>query len=992
MSSRAGVPAGRSDDIEFGATPRSLVSGFEAWARLTPAALALTFRHENLTYGALDVAADELAGRLVSAGAGPGRLVALAVERSLDLIVAIVATLKAGAAYVPIEPSLPRERVDFILEDSGAGLVVATRETSDRLGLWARAEVVLLDGPREAHPLSEYVRPPEADELAYVIYTSGSTGRPKGVAVTHGNVLRLFSQTQSRLGFGPADVWTLFHSFAFDFSVWEMWGALLHGGRLVIVDQDTRKWPAMFLRLVADEGVTILSQTPTAFHALLDADRDTPLKSHALRLIVFGGEALELSRLSSWFERHGEAVRLVNMYGITETTVHVTWAVLTPAIVAAATGSLVGDALPDLRVHLLDRLLASTPDGGVGEIYVSGPGLARGYHRNPGMTAERFVACPFGAPGDRMYRSGDLARRRPDGGLEVLGRADDQVKIRGHRIETGEVAATLARIATVRDAAVVARDLAGEVRLAAYVVGRGVVSAAELRAALSESLPDYMVPAAFVFLDSLPRTINGKLDPAALPTPVIVGGSTSAPPTNAVERQICALFEDLTGADDVGLDDNFFALGGHSLTAVRLMRRVRQAFAVEIDLRELFANPTPLSLALAVTSAPPANAEIGREQGNLGGGRLRLSSGQRRLWTLDQLDGPNSAYNLTSLWRLTGPLDVGALGEALADLVERHEPLRTVIAAARGVPVGRLLAPPRPEALIELVDLSALSTEGREEELVGRAERAAAQPFDLAEGPLLRGRLFRLGAVDNVLCLTLHHIATDGVSEAIVHRELGAAYVARRHARPPAFAPLRSTYADHASWRELWLERSGEGVRQADYWRSALLGAPGHLALPVDRPRRLSSERPAGVTPVRIAAALTLGLRALADRNGATVFAVLLTAWASLLGRLSGQDDVVGTAAGRRPDQACQRRGVCRARPSGFAARPGCRSPRDPTRRRRRPAVPGDVRLADPGDGAPGARWPAGRSVGGAPSTGEVRSRPAVETGLVRRSGRRHRV
>ncbi|WP_405810299.1 amino acid adenylation domain-containing protein [Streptomyces sp. NBC_00210] len=586
--------------------PATLPELFRAQAARTPAAPALTWGGSTLTYRELNGRANRLARLLLAHGAGPERLVAVALPRSADLVVALLAVVKAGAAYLPIDPEYPPERVAFMLDDARPALVLSTAAART-----PGTAAVLLDDP---DVVSQLARTPDTElteaELperltpqhpAYVIYTSGSTGRPKGVVIPHANVARLFAATDHWFRFGPDDVWTLFHSYAFDFSVWELWGPLLHGGRLVVVDHEVSRSPVDFLGLLVREGVTVLNQTPSAFHQLAQADRDHPELSRQLTLrhVVFGGEALDLGRLADWYTRHpDDSPTLVNMYGITETTVHVSHLTLDAATVAGRPGSLIGRGIPDLRVHVLDRWLQPVPPGTPGELYVAGAGLARGYLRRPGLTAGRFVADPFGEPGTRMYRTGDLARWREDGTLEYLGRGDDQVKVRGFRIEPGEVEAALRGCAGVADAAVLVRtDAVGDARLVAYVVADpGAQPApAELRKALGEELPPWMLPQAYVMVGAIPLTRNGKLDRAALPDPAsnAVPGRVVAEPRNALERLITKVWRTLLDVPEVGIDDDFFALGGDSFKAVRIARRIDP----ELPVIELFKHPTPRALA-----------------------------------------------------------------------------------------------------------------------------------------------------------------------------------------------------------------------------------------------------------------------------------------------------------------------------------------------------------------------------------------------------------
>ncbi|MBT3778401.1 MAG: amino acid adenylation domain-containing protein, partial [Rhodospirillaceae bacterium] len=497
-----------------------------------------------------------------------------------------------------------------MLDDSRARLAITTRDHATVLGGAGRHRVCLDDVVTQAaiaalddSPLTDRDRraPLHPNHLAYLIYTSGSTGQPKGVGNTHANVVRLLARTQDWYGFSSKDVWTLFHSYAFDFSVWEIFGGLFYGGRLVVVPDLVRKSPDEFIDLLAREGVTILNQTPSAFYQLAESLRSrSDLPQLALKMVIFGGEALDPRKLASWYQL-GLPAQLVNMYGITETTVHVTYQPLTAELARSAFFSPIGQPLPDLQAHILDGSLRQVPVGVWGELYIAGAGLARGYWGRAGLTSERFIANPHGPSGSRMYRSGDLGRWRTDGVLEFGGRADDQVKIRGFRIELGEIEASLMALDGVSQAAVVLCEVAGEQRLVAYVVGGDVPPASDLRAALGAVLPDYMVPSAFMVLEALPLTTSGKLDRRALPRPEITGVSEYVAPSTAEEILLCRLYGELTGADQVSVDDNFFALGGHSLLAMRLVVRLREELGVEVPLRAVFAEASPRALAQVIT-------------------------------------------------------------------------------------------------------------------------------------------------------------------------------------------------------------------------------------------------------------------------------------------------------------------------------------------------------------------------------------------------------
>lgn len=592
--------------------PASLPALFEAQVEKTPERIAVTFASTAWTYAQLNAHANQLAHRLIARGIGPEQLVAVALPRSLALVAGLLAVLKAGAAYLPLDLQYPRDRLAWMLEDArpaclltdaeGAASLAGLLEPSRQLVLaedWTEAQ---LAGQPAADPQdADRVRPLRPLHPAYVIYTSGSTGRPKGVVVAHQNVVRLFGATRRWFQFGPDDVWTLFHSYAFDFSVWELWGPLLYGGRLVVVPYTVSRSPAEFLRLLAEEQVTVLNQTPSAFYQLMQADRERPELGRrlALRFVIFGGEALELGRLKEWYERHADdAPVLINMYGITETTVHVSYLALSQSLAARKGNSLIGCGIPDLQVYVLDSQLQPSPPGVVGELYVGGAGLARGYLGQPGLTASRFVANPFSAAGERMYRTGDLARWQAAGTLDYMGRADKQVKIRGFRIEPGEIEAVLARHEAVTQVAVVAReDRPGDKRLAAYVVAGPEFDAAALRRYAAGFLPDYMVPAAFVKLEALPLTPNGKLDARALPAPDPGGIMRGRGPRTPQEEILRDLFMEVLGTPQVSIDDGFFELGGHSLLAVRLMSRIREALGVQLGIGHLFEAPTVAGLA-----------------------------------------------------------------------------------------------------------------------------------------------------------------------------------------------------------------------------------------------------------------------------------------------------------------------------------------------------------------------------------------------------------
>jgi len=699
------------------------------------------------------------------------------------------------------------------------------------------------------------VRPHNA---AYVIYTSGSTGRPKGVVVTHANVMRLMDATDAWYRFGARDVWTLFHSYAFDFSVWELWGALFYGGALVVVPYDVSRSPEELYELLCEEGVTVLNQTPSAFRQLIHVAGKGNL---ALRYVIFGGEALDLASLEPWLDRHGDdAPQLINMYGITETTVHVTYRRIRLDDVKRRLGSVIGVPIPDLEMYLLDERLAPVPTGAIGEIFVGGAGVARGYLRRPGLTAARMIANPFRQ--GRLYRTGDLARRLPGGELEFAGRADEQVKVRGFRIELPEIEAVLSEHDAVADVVVIARDE----RLTAYVVPRGALDIPDLRRHASAKLPDYMVPGAFVLLDCLPLTPSGKLNRQALPAPSKRQSDNHyVAPQSPIEERLCAIWADVLGIEKAGADDDFFALGGHSLLATQLLSRVRAAFDIDLPLRAIFNHPTPAGLARDVTQHSALSTQDYALQAIPREARMPLSFAQQRLWFLDLLHPHSATYNIVSALRLDGDLDDAALRRALDEIVRRHEILRTTFDDE-----GQVIAPDGAMAL-EIADWDE-----------ARVQAEALRPFDLQAGPLLRGLLLRVAPREHVLVLTMHHIVTDGWSLGVMARELRDLY------EGASLPPLPLQYADFAAWQRKRLE-GGALEPQKAYWLRQLAGLTASDVLPADHPRPLEPKGRGAAHRFQLAPE---GLRALAQQHDATLFMTLLAAFAAVLHRCGGADDL----------------------------------------------------------------------------------------------------
>ncbi|CAM4017544.1 amino acid adenylation domain-containing protein [Corallococcus exiguus] len=764
---------------------------FEAQVALTPDALAATCGEQHLTYRQLDARANQVAWRLRSFGVGPETLVGLCVERSLDMVVGLLAILKAGGAYVPMDPSYPVERLAFMLEDTRVPVLVTQTSLQGALPAHGAHVVLLDDRGLEAEP----VHAPDAgvapENLAYVIYTSGSTGRPKGVQLAHEQVVRLMTATEPWYGFGAQDVWTFFHSYAFDFSVWELWGALLYGGRVVVVPYWVSRSPESFLSLLRRERVTVLNQTPSAFRQLLHADAtsDEP-GALSLRYVIFGGEALEFASLRPWFARHGDArPQLINMYGITETTVHVTYRVVHTADAEGGSGSIVGVPIPDLQTFVLDSRLQPQPVGIPGELYVGGPGLARGYLHRPELTAERFVPHPFATrPGERLYKTGDLARVRADGQLEYLGRLDLQVKIRGFRIELGEIETALALHPSVREAVVVAReDAPGGKRLVGYVtpaVGQ-TPDIETLRQHLQQRLPDYMVPAALVALESLPLTSNGKVDRRALPAPELersVGTPFVAPRTE-VEQRLADIWAKVLRREKVGLHDNFFALGGDSIVSLQIIARAHRV-GLRLTPRQLFQHPTIAELAPLVV---PADVPTG-EQGPVVG-PVPLTPIQR--WLVErELKAPHH-NNQAMVLELRQPMEVPLLEAALGHLLAHHDALRLRLTrTAEGW--RQTCAEPGPGGVVvRRVDATRL------EQVAGELQRG----LSLEAGPLVAAALVDPSEEKSGrLLLVIHHLAVDGVSWRTLLEDLATVYRQLQEARAVSLPPKSTSF-------KAWAER-----------------------------------------------------------------------------------------------------------------------------------------------------------------------------------------
>ncbi|HBL30253.1 MAG TPA: non-ribosomal peptide synthetase, partial [Acidobacteria bacterium] len=877
---------------------------FAQVARERPEAPAIVAGEEVWTYRRLDAAANRLARRLAALGVGGEAAetpVGIAMERSPELVLGLLAILKAGGLYVPLDAGYPAERLAFLCEDTGVRIVLvhaATKEKMETLQPRPHLEPVAEGLAEPAGEDGPGTRGAGGDALAYVIYTSGSTGRPKGVAVTHRAIVRLVRET-NYVHLGPGARLGHVANIGFDAATWEVWGALLTGGTVVVIPRETVLDPRAFATALQEQRVTSMFLTSSLFTRMA---REVPDAFQHMSELLVGGEAVDPAAAQRVLA-HRPPGRLLNGYGPTESTTFATWHPITD-VPAAAAGIPIGLPLANTTAWVLDRWLGLVPPGSTGELCIGGDGLARGYWKRPELTAERFVPHPWD-PGARLYRTGDLARRRPDGAVECLGRLDDQVKIRGFRIEPGEVEAALAGHPAIRECAVLARRDEGETRLVAYVVLHRADAAgtaeSSLREGLRERLPDFMVPSAWVFLEALPLSANGKLDRRALPAP---GRKAEDPgyvaPSDPIEETLAAIWAEVLGLDRIGATDDFFALGGHSLLATQVVTRVREVLGVELPLRRIFETPTLAGLARAIATGlsrstvqevPPLEA-VPRDL------PLPLSYSQQQFWFLQRMDPEGSAYTIFLPFHLAGRLDPAVLAWTLDEIVRRHEVLRTTFADVDGAPELRIAA--RVTVALPQVDLGALAKERREAELRRLAREERRRPFDLATGPLLRVLLVRLAAAEHAVLAALHHIAGDGWSLGVLTREIGEIYAARCERRAAALPDLSIQYADFAHWQRRWL--SGEILeQQLAYWRERLGGARDALRLPTERPRHDVVDTRSSFLIVELSREVSAELAGLSRSADATLFMTLLAGYMVLLRCHAQQDDIlVGTPIANR--------------------------------------------------------------------------------------------
>jgi amino acid adenylation domain-containing protein len=869
---------------------------FEAQVEKTPDAVAVSFEGEQLTYRELNQRANQLAHYLQQLGVASEVLVGICVERSLEMVVGLLGILKAGGAYVPIDPAYPQERLALILSDSQTSILLTQQKLLEKLPAH-QTRVLCLDTNWERNSSENPVNLTTSDRLAYVIYTSGSTGKPKGVQIPHSAVVNFLTSMQRQPGLTHSDVLLAVTTISFDIAALELYLPLITGACVVVASREVATDGKQLSEQIEATGATVMQATPATWQMLLAVgwQGNPGLK------ILCGGEALPYDLATQLLAK---AAAVWNLYGPTETTI---WSTVYPVKVSQRSNSFVpiGRPITNTQVYLLDCQGQPVPIGIPGELHIGGAGLARGYLHRPELTAAKFISHPNWG---RLYKTGDLARYLPDSTIEYLGRTDDQVKLRGFRIELGEIETVLKQHPAVRQAVVAVReDKPGNKQLVAYLVSQvsldDIVS--ELRHFAGKKLPNYMVPSAFVQLESLPLTPNGKVDRCALPAPDRArfgSEKTFALPRTPIEEVLAGIWAQVLGCESVSIHDNFFDLGGHSLLATQVMGRLRSILQVELPLRCLFESPTIAELAESIEAsakagqklqAPPIVPVPSR-------GKLPLSFAQERLWLVDRLEPNNTAYNMPAALRLVGSLNIAALEQSFNEIVRRHEVLRTSFIEVDGQPVQAIA--PSLTLKIPVVDLQALPGSDRDAEVLRLAAQETQLPFDLAWGPLLRVTLLKLGLSEHVLLLTMHHIVSDAWSNGVFIRELAALYEAFCTGQPSPLPELSIQYADFAHWQRQWLQ--GEVLETLlSYWQRQLAGAPPKLDLKkiADNPTLPAQQEKDTTQSFALSANLSEKLKTLSHQEGATLFMTLSAAFQTLLYRYTNQDDIVlGTDVANR--------------------------------------------------------------------------------------------
>ncbi len=879
---------------------------FELQVERTPGAIAATFADQQLTYRELNQRANQLAHYLHRRGVGPDTLIALLMERSLEMVIGILGILKAGAAYIPLDPSYPRQRLAFMLQNSKASLVLTQQRLMGNVPEHCE-QVLRIDADWQAindESTSEVSRTVTADHLAYVIYTSGSTGRPKGVAMTHGALSNLLAWQLQNSAAGTGAKTLQFASLSFDVSFQEIFSTLCSGGNLILISEGLQRDIPGLWRFIERAAVDRLFLPFVVLQQLAQVACDRGIWPVSLREVITAGESLQITPQIAGLFAHLERCTLENQYGPTESHV-VTSFRLTGPIKDWPKQPPIGRPIANSQVYLFDQQLNPVPIAVPGELYLGGACLAREYLHRPDLTSERFVAHPIDfTPGARLYKTGDIARYLPDGNLEFLGRLDEQVKVRGYRIELGEIESVLAMHPAVQESAVVISEQAGEKRIVAYLVPREGASIDDLRTFLEHWLPDYMIPSEFMVLDKLPVTASGKVDRRALPAtqaaPLELAQLTYEAPRNPVEEMIAEVWAGVLKKARVGVHDNFFELGGHSLLATQLLSRLRDAFQIELPLRSLFESPTVAGIAAKIAELRLADRHTSKRplQKIARDANLSLSFAQERMWFFDQLAPGTSDYNVPLAIRVLGPLEISVLERSLNEIVQRHEVLRTNVTTVEGRPVQVI----SPSFRIELpiVDLRFLPEVERDDKVRKLAMAEANGPFDLTCGPLLRVSILQLGDAEHVLLLTMHHIAFDGWSLGVLSREISALYTAFLTSNSSPLPELPIQYADFAHWQRQVFQ--GEFlIEQLSYWKKQLADTPRPLELPLDRARSILLTAQGAALTFTLPPTLAKSLKALGRREGVTLFMTLLAAFKTLLYRYTGQEQItVGSPIANR--------------------------------------------------------------------------------------------
>ncbi|HYK41880.1 MAG TPA: amino acid adenylation domain-containing protein [Thermoanaerobaculia bacterium] len=877
------------------AANRRLHELFEERAAMSPRAVALREGPRDVEYGELNRDANRLARYLRSNGVGPGSIVGVCLERSARTVTALLAIFKAGAAYVPLDPSYPEERLAFMLKDSGAGIVLTEAHVAPRFEDLSTKEIRLDEiasevARQDAHDLST---PGTSEDLAYVIYTSGSTGIPKGVEAIHRASVNRFAWMWQAYPFEEGEICCQKTSLSFVDSIWEIFGPLLAGVPSVIFSQEESRDPRILVHRLASERVSRIVLVPSLLSALLDSGIEVAKSLSKLKWWITSGEALPFDLYRRFRELMPGAV-LINLYGSSEVSADVTcWDSRGPEPLHSVP---IGRPISNTQVYVLDEARQPVAIGVSGEIYVGGVGLARGYRNRPDLTAERFVPDPFRqTAGARLFKTGDRARHLPGGDLEYLGRNDDQVKIRGYRIELGEIQAALTALPSVEKAVMTLDGSAGEQRLVAYVVSKERNSEA-LRSGLASRLPEFMIPAAFVFLDAFPLTPSGKIDKKALPAPHLVRPELQASfvaPSTPTERALAKAWQDVLGLDHVGVHDNFFSLGGHSLLMIQVAARLRDSVGVELPLRTFFEAPTIAGLALQADQAVPGEREqVPAIRPAPGGAPFPLSFAQQRLWLVEQLNPGSAAYLIRRAYRLEGPLRPEALQQALDAVVARHDTLRTSFVASDDDEGARQDVARVARVPLVQVDISSWPAERRREEASALMASEGDRPFDLGRGPLLRAHLLRLGPAEHLFLVTLHHLVGDAWSIGILLQEVATQYEAVLKNEPCPMPPLPIQYGDYAVWQREWLR--GERLqRMLSHWRRELQGAPEVFEVESDRRRPLIRTSGGARRALAYSRRLAEDLRVAGRSQDATLFMTLAAAYAAFLSGYTRQEEIL---------------------------------------------------------------------------------------------------